>query len=547
VKVFLLFVAISWSFFSCVSDDDEKQSEQTGVAVFSKENDLLKEHKSQILAFADAYETDSAQALLSKIDKSKLDNPLYEGLYYYLDAYILDYQEKYGESITQYQKAIEIFEQNGLDKTLELGLAYNDLAYVYSEVSLEAEALKNYKKAFDIVWNNHQNDPSQVSSVSNNYLGALVGYGDKLNAKEIFEKVEKYFITFLENESTFLAKTEDEKVNLLSFHYLSAIKYFKLNFEETKLKQFIEKMESLFAQTNDELKAKYVSRLIYAYDYAGYAYLSVKSFEKAESQFRIMSEIAVSERDRMKSKSNFAALFLQSGQYAKAEKSYNESLKFIKPDKNNISYLMLETAMAWMVSKQGRHPEALSLIGELWEILGHNKTQLSAIKLEDVGEVNSTRWMFILNATSEICRKYYEQNPEEKKVLADAKNMAILAAKMFQLYYEKEAFNAELSIQNNANREAMLSTLLLYETVNFELEISILENNTSQHLWKTFLNKNEEQIKIPKELIQTRNRLAVNKSSESEDTFEKLESIQKKIEKEAFGFEKNKYRPISMG
>lgn len=102
MKIFSLFILIFWSLVSCDSREKQTINKEQRNTIFSKENDRLKVQKNTILSLADAYELDSAQALLSKIDRSKLENPLYEGLYYYLDAYILDYQEKYGESINQY-------------------------------------------------------------------------------------------------------------------------------------------------------------------------------------------------------------------------------------------------------------------------------------------------------------------------------------------------------------------------------------------------------------------------------------------------------------
>lgn len=547
VLLYLLFLTT----FSCRQDSQEDVVDlatSLPKSEASVADSSLLNQKEKILALADTYELDSASNLLASVEFDKLVSGFPIGIYHYLDGYILDYKEEFSASITAYQKAIEVFEENGLATSLECGLAYNDLAYVYNEISLEAEALKNYKNAYDIIWKNHRNNPAEVARITNNYLGALAGYGNKKRIAEIIKLKDDYFANYLKNKSDFLPQNAIERFDLLSIYYLGVIKTFKVNFDEATLKKYLKNMEDLFRSFPEIDKANFQSRLIYAYDYAGYAYLKVKKFDEAKRVFDKMKQLASLRNDQMKAQSNFAALYLQSGDYANAERSYNIALQRTKFDNQDISYLMLQTAKAWMQSKQGKHDNAVTSIKKMWREYLPDRKALEKLKLQDIGSVNSTRWMFILNATAEIFRKNFEKNQSDEKQLQIAKNMAMLSAKMFQKYYEQEAFNAELSEINNVNREELLNNLALAKNENIEPELSLIENNTSVHLWKNFLAKNEEKLNVPQALIEKRNNLQIGRFSKDTTKFsaEKLAEIQNEIEANISRYEQNKYRPVSI-
>jgi CHAT domain-containing protein len=536
-KIFTLFILV---LCSCKSDSNLQNLEPDISLGSNGKNALL---KGKIMDFADAYELDSAYALLNLFEPFDTKE---QALYHYLKGYILDYEGKFTISIQEYQKAIEIFNSNGLGQSLELGLTYNDLAYVYNEVSLEAEALQNYKKAYEIIWTHYKTDPGEIASIANNYLGALTGYGNKATAKQVLLETEAYIEKYLTKSQK---EIDHEKFELLSIYYLGAIKTFKLNFDAKELNGYLIKMKTLFDEYKGSDKSYYLNRLIYAYDYAGYAYLEAKDFTKAKESFHQMAALASTANDQIKVESNFAALYLQSGDYLNAEKAYESTLAKQEFDKKDISYLMLKTAKAWMISKQGKHATAKKEMEALWQNLFPKNKLLHTLSIKDLNNVNSTRWMFILNANSEIFRKNFEENNSEKSSLDIAQNMAKLAAEMFQKYYEKEVFfNKELTEINNSNREEILSSLLLKEDTEPTEYLNLLENNASQHLWKNFLAKNQETLNIPEALVKSRNELLIakinNKLTPEESI--KLKEIELEIENKALGFAQNKYRPIDL-
>lgn len=519
----------------------EKDNVLLSSTTHSKEDRLLLGEKKKILDLADAYQLDSASNLLESIPYDSLINPLSIGVYYYINGYILDYQENYKESIRAYQKAIEIFEENKLNESLELGLAYNDLAYVYTEVSLEAQALKYYKKAYDIIWNYHKDKPDEVASVANNYLGALVGYGSAYDISRIRSETESYFEKISPERMT-----DGESLDMYSIYYLGCVKSFSKDFEENSLDTYLRKVDQLFNEATEKNREAYKLRWIYTYDYAGYAYLENKRFDKALTCFGRMDKLAENKRDKMKSASNFAAYYLQTNNYKQAEKAYEKSLQLIDPNQKDINYLMLQAARIWMIAKQGnRQLEAKQSIQELWREILPEKTDLQTTNLDDLDEANSTRWMFIINTTAEVYRKYYQSNPTQEQDFTVALNMATLSAKMFQNYYLKESFNDNLSEHLNANREDFLELITHLPEYQVAEKLNLIENNTSQHLWKNFLIKNSQKTTVHPKLLEQQNQLLIEAIND-ETAKLKLQVIDEKITQQVSRYAENRFQAIDI-
>ena len=525
-----------------------RQAKNTILAIDEQayaQDSLLKFSKSTILTFADNYELDSANKWLHDVQVAYLKDTLYQGLYQYLTGYILDYEEQYAESIAAYQKSIALLSAKPNDTSMELALAYNDLAYVYSEVSLESEALKNYKLAYELIWQNHRKSYPELASAANNYLGALASYGDFATAERVQTETAEVFEHFLKGPQNI----EQEKAfDMLSIFYLGSLKSFQKEKYKDKVPLYVKRMETLFATTPTAITQNYRNRLSFAYDQAGYAYLKAKDFEKAEGVFGQMSQVASNDYEAMKAKSNFAALYLQSKQYALAEKTYQETIAQSTLENKHISLLMLHAAKAWMQIKQSKYEPAKATIQTLWDnFLPRNKT-LDKLVLEDLAMANSSRWMFILNVSAEVFRKNYVGGSKKKEDLAAAKNLAMLAGEMFQKYYEKEAYNEELNAVNNQSREELMQLMPYFSESEKIAAISLLENNSSRHLWKNFLAKNQERLLAKPELLEKRNRLKILQiNQEANEAYEQeLATIDQEIEQQIPGFLTNQYTDIQL-
>lgn len=509
------------------------------------EDSLLMFTKKYILELADNNELDSAEIEIKKIEEKYLSDSLSIGILNYLKGYVLDYRGDYSKSIEQYQKSISYLAPIIHRSGLYLSKAYNDQAYVYAEVNIHSEALKFYQKAYEVAWNHFPNDYPNLASISYNYLSELDNYGDFETAKIIQEQTANHFENYITNKSK-LSKIEE--FDMFSIFYLGCIRSFKTPMRVANVPIYLKKIQQLFEKAPDEISLEYNNRLSYAYDHAGYAFLAAKEYPEAEIAFKNMQKNAKNPQTLMKAKSNFAAYYLQTKQYALAEKAYKTTISESKFAKDDINLLMLQSALAWMQSKQGKNKMAINTIEKLWlEYLPKNK-KLEELRLVDLGMANSTRWMFILNTTSEIFGKNIDQYNPEKKRLAIAKNMGLLATEMFEEYYKKEAFNKELNQINNHSREVLMQII---NSLSFKEKVEILnrlENNSSQHLWKNYLFKNQEYLLSDKTLLEERNKLLIKKINEKNPskTELKIAKINQQIEEKTPRLDDNKFHIISL-
>ncbi len=519
--------------FSCHSDSDEKKEL---IEISSPQDSLLYSQKPAILNIADEGYLDSAKAKLKKFNKDSLQTSEAKALFHYTRAYLLDYDGNYRQSIEEYKKALYLLNKAGEFKSLLLANTHNDLGYVYNEIYFEAQALESYERSFNIVWTYHKDNADEVASATNNYLGALADYGSTEKINQVLDLVTPYFDD-LTSSTDLQDYTEEQQLKLLSIYYLSISKATRLSFNENLLRNVIHQQEELFQKAPKELQNKYINRLIYTYDQAGYAYLKVKKNQEAFGAFEKMRSRSRSKTDITKAESNFAALFLQTRQYQKAEKAYSRIINSQKWEKGDVNLLVLKTAEAWMKSKQNKVSEAREAIVAMWNMYFGRNVSVSQLTLTDLDNRNGTRYMFALNTSAEIFRKHY-LHTKDKSSLQIAGNLALLGARMFQNYYKKEEYNEELTSINEKNREELLSALLLNENKNQMDALQLLENNASQHLWKNFLIKNARGLRIDPKLLKQQNelRLLVIENPENDALRKKLNEVNEQIEKQTPGY-----------
>jgi CHAT domain-containing protein len=419
-------------------------------------------------------------------------------------------QQKYYESIPFYQASIAGFEANGLQNHYINASAHNDLAYVFAKAELEHEMIPNSEKALEIWHKYYFKDASLVSTSYADLLTDLMDYGDHYLAKKYQLAYESYIAEFLKKGKENYLSTNNE-FSTLGMYYLSVIRYYDFEFNENKVMTALKAQEKLFDIAPKKWKDNNFNILLSSYDNASHAYYMNYNASEALRLNDIIEKKADSDFYKMKVSANRAMLYYYKYDYGTALIHTQKSLDFLEILGYRASYKTLLTLKAELQANLGKNVACQETLEELYELQFDKNIKLKNITISDFEGVNSSSVINILIHTGLAQRAIYEKSGKKKENLLLLKNFYSLAAKMFQAYYQKGSFNPTLDSQLKNINEGLLYGCVQdpSDKIYWAESINAIENNASQHLWKTFLAKHAQNINLPKPLLDKKNNLQI--------------------------------------
>jgi CHAT domain-containing protein len=445
--------------------------------------------------------------LLKRVKKNSVDVAL---LNLNIGQTLLNNQRKYYESIAYFKEAIAGFEANGMSNHYANALAYSELSFSYDRAEVENLMFECSEKALEI-WNTYYfKDTEIVSTAYNNMIADMVDYGDHFAAQKYQTDYEKYIGNYLESGKSNYLKKSDE-FSTLGLFYLTAAKFYSFEFDSAKLRGAVKSQEQLFSKAPAKWKEKELNLLLSTYDSASYGFYMNSESEEALRYNAIMEQNANDDFYLMKAEANRAMLFYYKYDYLKALNHTEKSLAYLELLGYRSSYKTLLTLKAELLANLGRSTESKKALDESFKLQFDDKFNFKNLKIADYEEVASSSDINILIHSGLAYRAVYEKSGKGKHDLAVMKNFYWVAAQMFQRYYLKGFFNPDLERQLNNIKEGLFFGYVENPTDKNYLarSVNIIENNSSQHLWKQFVAKHGQNLNIPKGLLSKRNEVSM--------------------------------------
>lgn len=470
-----------------------------------KEVFYLKLTQARILRRQEKYE--EAIKLLKEI--AELQNPLFDGLKSYELAYCYSENLQPLETIKFYKKAIQLFEKHGLKNHYITAEAYNNLAYAYDEAHLAQEVIKYSEIALSIWTKFYADDVSILSTAYNNAIFYYIDYGDRWKAKKYQVIFEKLIASFLQKNAKKTTKTkskDDYWHSLLMFH-LSSVRFYGFFENLPKVEEHINAMENLFSRCPKSFYDDQFHVLVAAYDAAAYSARSMGAFETATEYNRLAEKNALSDFHRMKAQATNAMINYGMRNHEKSLEFTEKSLNAMQYSGKGTSYFTVTVLKAELLANLNRPTEAIGTLKELYKLMLKKDKSFSAITANDFAEVSSKNYIDIFIHSGLTYRKIYESTGKQPSDLKTMKHFYKLAAAMFERYYQKGIFNPSLDKYLGNIKEGLLyaDTQLPAEQAEIIYTLNTLENISSQHLWKQFVLRNEENLNLPKALLERKN------------------------------------------
>ncbi len=463
-------------------------------------------------------------------------------------------QGKYYEAIKYFKKAIENFEKNGWKHHYANALAYNDLAFAYDYANTEKDMMPTFEKALEIWTKYYATDVDIVSVAYNDAVFSALEYGDRKKVSEFQGRFDAYMAHYQANKVLYKQNSPYSDSHARGMYHLSSLRYYNFIFDESKILYHIKEQEKVFASSPKPWVEKEKAILLSTYDAASHAFYMNNQSDKGLHYIKIIDQLAGDDKFyKMKASANRAMLFYHKKEFGQSLIHNQKALDYLQFLGFKSSYLTLLTLKAENMANLGQTESSKSALKEVFKAQLEKDIPLDKIKIRDFGEINNSSYINIFIHSGKAYRLIYEKNGKSMADLKVLRNMYQLAAEMFKDFYKKGFFNPDLERQLNYVKEGLMYTAIQTPADKIYLAqcINIIEDISSQHLWKQFLAKYSNNLNLSKELINKRNETVIeisdlnqkegkstNEKQRERDLNNKLDQIDQQIVKQYPSYEK---------
>ncbi len=442
-------------------------------------------------------------------------------------------------SIEALEKAGKILLKNRMEHHFIRAIVLNDLGIAYDEAGIHNKMIKNYEEALDIITRYYPGDFREISSIFNNLIFSYSEYGDKKKAMEAQQQYETYMEGFISEKSGILYRTYPytKRLSSISLYFLSNCRYYSFIFDKERIESNIGRMERLFSTAPSSWKEENLGHLKSAYDSGQYG-LRKNGFYR-ESVFYALKMKKEPSNDffRMKMHAALALNYYDQKHYQKALEETDKSLNSFAFEKRALSYNTLMVLKAELLAYLGRHNAAAQTINDLYlRLLSLNKGRIKLISLRAAHfpGVNNGLFINVLIHSGHVYRLRFQNHGNHEEDYRISRNFYRLAGEIFKRYYQSGLYNDQLGTYLDDIREGLYYGFKHLGEEEIKEDIELVESISSRHLWRRFLSKYMENINLPREQIDARNRLQMEynllKTNPSHgDT--KLKQLKKELEK----------------
>jgi CHAT domain-containing protein len=423
--------------------------------------------------------------------------------------------DKRDQSSIYYEKSLVLEEKLANPRTALIGLIYNNLAYNSTIVNQNELVIKYYKKAHELWYKNNYTDIKNNLTGLSNLLFQLTIFG--LNREVIYyyhilEQYEKEFKTG-KLKDNFQQYTPDQRITMLMFLQLVKVRYYTHMNHYDQLKPLMFEFEPLF-----KLSKNIADRDMYleALDNMGYIARYAGRYSEALGWYKKAENLAHTDFYRMKGAANQAVTHYYANQAKQALLFTEKALGFLPSESKSLSVVGLRAMRGELLAKIGNFDEAFLQFEALFSKQVNRpiaRDKFIDLQVSDFKDWIAEQQLSIFLFAGNGFLQSYKAVPANVNHLKTAHHLYRLAAQMFSLYYTREDFTEGLELFRNRINGKLLETGIMLNLSDQEwfTIMSGVENNTSKHGWKSFLNSFSVNLGVPSNLLQQRQMLITEK------------------------------------
>ncbi|HLW09646.1 MAG TPA: CHAT domain-containing tetratricopeptide repeat protein [Fermentimonas sp.] len=487
---------------------------------------LYDEYKSQYLDLGSKREWQEALAVALACETifSRYLPPKAETDLIYSIGYIYDKCENYLQALNYYNQSIELYKtiqkRGEIDVRNDIALTYNNIGVVHAHTGFFTKRKESYLKAKEMWESIEDVDKSYLISVYGNLLRLYLQYGDKEAAGDLITAINTNFDQWLTDDS-FMKKRKEVEMEQHSQAFYQVEKH-RLNILYTDLVSdkeggltHLDSLRAKFAKMNRKEQQRYSAYLLTSISHAAAPLVNYEDQQERKEKKRLL-DLGMRESIRLGDRYNKMIFHSQLVSYfLDAEQNEEEAFSHLdqaiqighEMDIREFNLLNLYLKKGSMLQKAGRFSEAEELVLKSMSILlDHPVDDPTLVSINDFAERNDIYYINAMKQVAGIYRDEYQKSHNREHARLSY-HFYDLTANLFQVYYQKGAYNPSLNRTNAAINEGLLSLHLELGEADATSLIDLMENNHSQHLAKEFEAKHFRFLHVPDSLFTLRNML----------------------------------------
>ncbi|TDO02786.1 CHAT domain-containing protein [Sunxiuqinia elliptica] len=444
-------------------------------------------------------------------------------------AYLYDKNQKYFLALNHYKQAISLYEaladSHEQAARQKIAMAYNNIGVVHAHTGFFTERRSAYLKAKELWESVEEVDESYLMTIYGNLLRLYYQYGDKEGAKELIRTVNMNFDEWLANDSL---KKEKRSLGLdpgFSFEMHQVNKH-RLNLLYTDMMDdkhggiaHLDSLSTYFMQLSAEDQRQYSAYWLTAIqNTAGplvdYSIPEERRLQKHYLDLAMEESIRLGDRyNEMISHSRLVSYYLNAEQDSEqAIWHLDQAIAIgLSMDIREFNLLNLYLKKGDVLQQSGQFLEAEQLVLKgMSVILDRPIADLSSVQIDNFDRRNDIFYIGALKQVASIYKNEYEHTGNLVHAHL-AQQFFELAARLFNVYYQKGVYNPKLNMYNNEISEGLLVLHMELGGIEADL-INLTENNRSKHLSKEFNAKYLRFLNVPDSLFAEYNLLQLELS-----------------------------------
>ncbi|MEQ8470533.1 MAG: tetratricopeptide repeat protein [Marinoscillum sp.] len=360
-------------------------------------------------------------------------------------AIVYQKMNKYEESISALNKALDIRIDIFGKSSPEAGQVYNGLGNVYHTLGQDEKALGYYQKNLEIERNAYgDSHPTYGNTLVNmaNVYSSLDNYSKSVECLKTAEKIQ-------------LKANGPETVDLVSIYNNLAITFSELlQFEEAKgaLEKHKEIVIKIYGEQSSKMASNHNLRALIQHQ-MGYTNDAVENYEKALRLYENLGQ--VDQLDQSGVLNNLGTAYMEYGEYAKAEDYLLESLRILRLYFDESHREVLDTKMNLGLIEYGRsnYPKAIDVYKS---ILGFGKldtlTTATVYQNLAIAQNLNENYPDAIESTRTSLQLRRSKLGNENQLIADMEaNLGNIYLETGELELAAEHFNKSLNIAKLLN------------------------------------------------------------------------------------------------
>jgi len=415
-------------------------------------------------------------------------------------------------AIRHFEQALADFEASGYTQHYMAGLTLSDLAYAYDEAGLRNKTIEFGDRALKLFIRNYPQDFSIISTTHNNLLFYIMEYGDEKLATEVHRSYVSYMTRFLAEKKKYFIDKPYEDIHAEALYRLSNLRFYGFKKDEAGMKEHLRLMEDFFRKAPLKWSENNKGILSAGYEQVQYTFRKVGKTDLALYYAALVDKAEQGDYNKMKKYAALALTHYDAGHNAEALKNVDLCLAVFDFSPGSKSLQTLMALKAELLSRLGKPEEAKKNLDKIYrEILGED-TDIRKADLAGYPQHINAIFLNLLIHSAWTYQNIYQYNGQKTEDRQMARLFFHLAGQVFEKYYQNGIYNNQLGQLLDQMEDGLFHSPVSLTEEEIIRDLNQVETISNAHLWSRFSSKYLQNLNLPKEEIEQKNRLQLQRN-----------------------------------